>query len=303
MKNFVWLLLICFLLAESIAFAAANPFITKKHAQEPPSALEMKVPRLLQPALTRIAAWQRVIHARLTILGKEIRTNPHGKAFWRFLVFAFIYGMIHALGPGHGKTIVVSYFFSHPGHYLHGLIMGFVLSVVHVFSAVAIIISIRLALQTTRGLTAFDTASCYVEYVSYGLLMLLGGMLCVRTIYEWRQGRQPASAETETHSLKRGVFTAVVTGLIPCPGAALILLFTLSQQIMLAGLLAMLCLATGMGLTTASFACLAITSRTAILRQTTRHHTLLTLSCRLLSLTGGVVILTVGMMCFIGVLV
>jgi nickel/cobalt exporter len=98
----------------------------------------------------------------LTRFGKEIRKHPYSTSFWLFLLFSFTYGVVHALGPGHGKSIVVSYFLSRPGKYFHGVLMGNMLTFVHVFSAILIVLFVRLALNIGEG-TSFETASRNLE--------------------------------------------------------------------------------------------------------------------------------------------
>lgn len=299
MKYVLTALILCACIGSSLPVAAQNPFISGKQEEEQAAPKTLTAPRLLQPVLTAIAKWQRVLKRELTRLGREIRRNPYGRAFWLFLLLSFMYGVVHALGPGHGKTIVVSYFLSRPGHYLHGAAMGHLLTFIHVFSAVSIILIVRLALDST-GLASFEAASGNLGRISYGLLILLGLVLLGRTVYEVRHGHLHAHDDDQEESLQHGLLTAFVTGLIPCPGAALILMFALSQQILTAGLLAMVCVALGMGLTTTIFAVLTIASRKILLHLMTRRQKLLALSQIALSMSGALIIMLFGMVMLFG---
>lgn len=299
MKQCLILFLLCGCLWSSVPAAAQNPFVSGKQEQEEPAKKGFTYPRFLQPMLSTISAWQRTLKRKLTRVGREIREHPYGSSFWLFLFFSFVYGSVHALGPGHGKTIVVSYFLSRPGKYLHGLLMGNLLTFVHVFSAVSIILVVRLVLKTT-GLTSFDAASRNLGRISYALLIILGLVLLGRAVYELRHGHTHGHGEAQDGSLKHGLLTAFVTGLIPCPSAALILMFTLRQQIVLSGILAMFCVALGMGLTTTLFAFFAITSRNILLQLTARHQKLFTTSYLILSITGAFVIIIVGIVFLMG---
>lgn len=40
------------------------------------------------------------------------------------LLLAFGYGVVHALGPGHGKLVVATYFLSHDAQIGRGLVMA-----------------------------------------------------------------------------------------------------------------------------------------------------------------------------------
>lgn len=299
-KIIVCIVLVCCLFG-SLPYTAQNPFVSGKKDAEQPESPGRKYPRFLQPILAKITAWQRVIRQELTRFGKEIREHPYSVSFWLFLLFSFVYGVIHALGPGHGKSIVVSYFLSRPGKYLHGILMGNMLTIVHVSSAVVIVLLIRLVLDTT-GVTSFEAASRNLENISYGLLIVLGLFLLAKGIYELQRGKYKSLGDRPSGNfeLKHLALMAFVTGLVPCPGAALILIYTITQQILFAGLMAMVCVAAGMGATTSLFALVAIASRNTLFRLTARRQKLFIISHAVLSISGALVIITIGTLLLLG---
>ena len=258
-------------------------------------------PQLLQPLLTTIFSWQKTLRHHLTRFGKDIRERPYGSSFWLFLLFSGVYGIVHALGPGHGKSIVVSYFLSHPGKYLHGVLMGNLLTFVHVFSAVALIVTLRVILGIVGGIS-FDTVSKHLGTVSYTLLIILGVCLLVKSVYDLKHGtfKQINEKSAEPFKLKPLLLTAFITGCVPCPGAALILIFSITQDILIAGLGAMVCMAAGMGATTSLFALFAIASRSTVFRLTAGRRKLFILSHTILSLSGGLMILSIGFLLLLG---
>jgi len=101
----------------------------------------------IQTGLALIVSWQKALKEYLVQSSKTIRENPYGKSFWLFLGFSFAYGVIHALGPGHGKSIVVAYFLSRPGNYPQGILLGNTLTFVHVFSAVTVVLIFQFVLE------------------------------------------------------------------------------------------------------------------------------------------------------------
>ena len=69
---------------------------------------------LLWPSLVISAiSWQREVNAQLADLLYDAKTNPL-VAGTSLAGFSFIYGMLHSLGPGHGKVIVTTYLATHP---------------------------------------------------------------------------------------------------------------------------------------------------------------------------------------------
>ena len=57
--------------------------------------------------MARIAAWQTAFNRDLTEAMKSLKTD--GSAFWWLGGISFLYGIVHAAGPGHGKVVISSY--------------------------------------------------------------------------------------------------------------------------------------------------------------------------------------------------
>lgn len=311
MTRIIVLSLLFFVLFGSPVLSAQNPFVpggqdeqkTEEeitHGQEEQKEKkEISYPRLLQPVFSMLALWQKKLRGHLTQVSRDIRANPWGRSFVLFLVFSFIYGVVHALGPGHGKSIVFSYFLSRPGRYIHGVLMGNLITFIHVFSAVAIVLGFYLALKTA-GLSSFEDVSGILEKISYALLMVLGLSLVLYKVRELKRGTLTNLQEYKTAEadFRHLALVALATGLVPCPGAALILLFTITLGILVPGLIAMVCIALGMGVTTTLFALFSIASRNTIFRVTGRKQKIFALSSAALSLIGAFAITMIGSLLF-----
>ncbi len=303
-------LLFCVLLSSPV-LAAQNPFFSggqdeqkteeeiTNRQEEQKEKKENSCPRLLQTVFSMLSVWQKKLRGHLTQVSRDISENPWGHSFLLFLILSFVYGVIHALGPGHGKSIVFSYFLSRPGRYVHGVLMGNLITFVHVFSAVVIVLGFYVALKTA-GLTSFEDVRGILEKISYAFLMVLGLFLVLYRVHELKTGtltnvQQYKTAETDFRHL---ALVALATGLVPCPGAALILLFTITLDILIPGLIAMVCIALGMGLTTTFFALFSIASRNTIFRVTVRSQKIFALSSAALSLIGAFAITIIGSLLF-----
>jgi nickel/cobalt exporter len=119
-------------------------------------------------------------------------------------------------------------------------------------------------------------------------------------VYELKTGKfyniqEYKTAEADFRHLS---LVALATGVVPCPGAALILLFTITLDILVPGLIAMVCIALGMGLTTTLFALFSIASRNTIFRVTARRQKVFVLSSAALSLLGACAITAIGSLLF-----
>jgi nickel/cobalt transporter (NicO) family protein len=256
--------IVIFMLSASTLSWAANPFLSgnKKEVTVKKQSLILKV---FQPALNISHQFQKQLKIKLTTFARDMRKEPWGKSFWLFLLFSFLYGIFHAIGPGHGKSIAMSYFLSRPGSIVQGFLMGNILTFVHVASAVVVIIVLYFIFKVT-GIAQFDELTNTFKIVSYGLLLAVGVYLAGKAISEVKHWQNlDKQSFQETPDMKSLVLTSLVTGLIPCPGAAIILSFSIIMKVMAQGLLAMVFIALGMGLTTSSLALTTILSRKTLM--------------------------------------
>ena len=211
-----------------------------------------------QKIVMQVNRLQAFIKDMITDFGNDIKKDFWGKSLFLFILFSFLYGVVHALGPGHGKSIVTSYFIARPGSYRLGILMAFVLSITHAISGAVFVLVMKLIFASP---VLFSTAMP-VERVSYALLIIIGFFLFIHAIIDIRkEDIEPAPAN---HNIKQLLFVAFTTGMIPCPGAAIILIFTISINIVIVGLIALLAMGIGMGLTTSLFSFIAILSRNTI---------------------------------------
>ncbi|MBA7658347.1 hypothetical protein ES703_66297 [subsurface metagenome] len=97
----------------ALLVAGDNPLISKEPDKK--SVTPVKYPALLQGVLRKIAPLQHRLSNRLVKLIREIKTTHSKRALFIIVFVSLIYGMIHALGPGHGKTLTFSYFLSKKG--------------------------------------------------------------------------------------------------------------------------------------------------------------------------------------------
>ena len=80
------------------------------------TAAPTQEPSLIQKVLFQVAQMQARLNAELT---ETIRAAQDGDSLAPALAIigaAFLYGVLHAAGPGHGKAVVATYFLTHPAH-------------------------------------------------------------------------------------------------------------------------------------------------------------------------------------------
>ena len=195
---------------------------------------------------------------------------------------AFLYGVVHALGPGHGKLVVVSYFLSRDARIGRGLLMGLQIAIFHVLSAMVVVALADLLLRQALGGPPAEVAG--VRLASYGLIAAIGLVMtaeAVRRSYLRRQGVKTSQAccghgpASDVHDpgphasgeRVRQCALSLGVGLVPCTGSVLILLYAMANDILFAGMLLVAAIAAGMAITMGALGILSVVARRAVARR------------------------------------
>lgn len=191
------------------------------------------------------------------------------------LLIAFLYGVFHALGPGHGKTVIVGYFLGRGGSIAHGMAMAAWIALSHVIGAIVVVGLVHVALVNMLATPVEE--NLWLRLASYGAILLIGLVMLFLALRDRRHAHAHAHghhghdhhghgdhghdhAHHDTHhghshslrGLREQKLLAVAAGFIPCSGAILILVFAFTNGILLMGMLMTLFIAIGMGLTLAA---------------------------------------------------
>jgi nickel/cobalt exporter len=102
---------------------------------------------------------------------------------------SFIYGVVHALGPGHGKTIISSYVVANEETVRRGVVISFIAAALQATTAVALIGILAIALNASG--IAIKSWTLQLESVSYALIALVGlWLLTTQLVRIWRRWRE-----------------------------------------------------------------------------------------------------------------
>ena len=162
--------------ASAVPETAAEPAVEKTAAVVPAAGPE-KPAEKTRSLYTVIAEEQKVLREKLTAAISAMKSGEWD-AIWKFLFICLVYGMLHALGPGHGKSIVVGYFIARRGRWRQGVALGAGITVTHTMSAVLLLL-ILYAIFKATVFNAFETGRIGIERASYALIMLTGVLLVV----------------------------------------------------------------------------------------------------------------------------
>lgn len=196
------------------------------------------------------------------------------------LPLGIVFGAIHALTPGHGKSVLVTYLIGSRLAVLRGMAVAGTLALTHVASAV--VIALIAAPLVTRTLGNVGRAPI-LEDISRGILALIGVWLVWRAV----RGRTQ-------HPKHEGYAVGVVAGLVPCPLTLFVMFYALSRDIVEAGLTFALAMMIGVATTLILFATLAILTRDRLVDFLHRHGARVGRLTRLLDGTAGLLLIAIG---------
>jgi nickel/cobalt transporter (NicO) family protein len=99
-------------------------------------------------------------------------SKDDGTAMWGLFGVSFLYGVFHAVGPGHGKAVISSYLVANEETWRRGVVLSFASATVQ--SVVAIIVVTIAALVVGATARAIGMTVHVIEIVSYVLIILMG---------------------------------------------------------------------------------------------------------------------------------
>jgi nickel/cobalt transporter (NicO) family protein len=216
-----------------------------------------------------LAERQRALNDAIADAFHRVETAGSDAALALILGLAFVYGMVHAVGPGHGKSVVASYFVAHRARWTSGILMGSAISLLQGLSA-TILVGLLAVILKSKQIEVLDRGTL-VELVSYGLIVAVGVFMFWRAAsgrshghdHDDDQGRQHDGHRHAMARLDRRLIVA--TGLTPCASAIIILLFALANDAFGLGAIAVAVLTVGMAVTISAIGVLTVLGRRALL--------------------------------------
>jgi ABC-type nickel/cobalt efflux system permease component RcnA len=165
-----------------------------------PKAAPLRAKGPFGSVLSWVAQTQQKMQRQLATAVKNLKSgNAVGAAL--FLAgLSFAYGVVHAVGPGHGKAIISSYVVANEETVRRGILISFLAAALQALTAVALVSVLLVALSAT-GLQV-NAWTNQLETVSYGMIALVGLYLLVTELIRlWRRWRAPQeTAPVQAHN-------------------------------------------------------------------------------------------------------
>ena len=228
------------------------------------------------PLLGDIQGW---LHSGVSAELKDVAAGVDPFNLVAAMSIAAAFGMVHALMPGHGKTVIVSYYLGRPARFLSSVGTSAILVLTHVGSAVVLVLAGFIVIRRTIGGAGRAPA---FEIASSVLIIAIGLWLLFRAL------------RPHEHAATDGRVLAFVTGLVPCPLTTFVMVYASAQGIIGAGLLVSAGMAIGMTATIASFALAAVLLRGGLMAVMERTENLRSHVGRSLEVASAVAIIAFG---------
>lgn len=133
---------------------------------------------------------------------KDLKAQGSMTAAWALIVVSFIYGVLHAAGPGHGKAVISSYVLANERTVKRGIALSFLAAFFQALSAITIIAVLVIFMRATSF--QIKGVEQWITTLSWGLIAALGAWLLYTQIKILWQAWHASRADTETPSAHHG---------------------------------------------------------------------------------------------------
>ena len=166
------------------------------------------------------SAW---IKDRLASYTRRVVGGGDRAAFWIALGMAVLFGMLHVLGPGHGKVFTLAYFSSRNARLGEGLMLSGLINILDSLSAFLLVGLTYGVLSLTIQNTGAPVGRI-TRIVAYSAIALIGFVHVIIHIVGHRKGAEAGGRPLRPWML------AFSVGLIPCPVSSALLAYGMAQQ-------------------------------------------------------------------------
>lgn len=176
------------------------------------------------------------------------------------LFVSFIYGMVHAIGPGHGKALAFSYFTSHKSSFFKAFLISLGSSFVHIIGALVLVLISLFILDSFFNSFVNDWVKVLTQ-ISASMIILLAGYLlfnalknracacnsCQKSSRVWSVTK-PNTSTLKTKLVKKDLYFVLTAGLVPCPGTVVLFIYAFVLKTYFAVFLAAIFISLGMAI-------------------------------------------------------
>ena len=264
---------------------------------------------------------QQAFYGSMSGTLRQIKSSSPYAAAWTLMFLSFGYGIFHAAGPGHGKTVISAWLLATENELKRGIFIAFLSSIIQALVAI-LLVSALLLVVASAGSTARDVAG-FLESASYAMIGAMGLYLIWTALRPHVQhahhdhhdhhhhdhthdehcghAHAPEAKQVQGEwSFTKAFSLAFAVGIRPCTGAILVLILANALGIYWAGVASTLVMAIGTFLTVSIIAAIAVYSKKLAMRLASRDDRWLDWLGFALRIGGGLAIAGFGGLLFWG---
>ncbi len=223
-----------------------------------PSPPVQKVAEKTLTPLEKLGILLESYKTKMKNLIEDIKETNSLLSYSWLLFFSFIYGVLHAVGPGHGKSLVSAYFLSENHSLKKALTISMLIGVVHTFSAFILTVTIYFLLNILFA-NIFTDIEKVATKISAGIIILIAlYLLYKKYTYKTKMtfsiqnpnlttshnSSSCGCGSCTTNSTDLGVILSA--GIVPCAGTVSVFLFTMGLGVYFVGFLSAIFMSLGM---------------------------------------------------------
>jgi len=314
--------------AASAAADSASPSATTPLAE---AHQPLMLPEFMRPLLAASVIWQGTLNARIAGAAQRLHVASSATTWFTLIGVAFLYGVLHAVGPGHGKLVASTYLGSRDTRIMQAVSLATWSAAVQATSAIVLVFgSVWLAKE---GVATVLSSAASLDVASYALLCLAGGWTVYSTLARRDCCANPAalklvpdqrSASTDTsredasylgaklrlHAAPSAgmsrfgrsnrpvtsqiLATGFASGVRPCVGSIFVLIASVAAHAPWVGIAATFAIGAGVALTVTLFGLGAVGANRFIIGRSFRLRSKLQAAQRIAALTGASLIVLFG---------
>lgn len=255
---------------------------------------------LFNKFIKKNASFQKEIKNRLAILAQDYNNTGSISAIFLIFLFAFLYGILHSLGPGHGKVFIFSYILTEKPKVLKAITLSYLIALVHAISGLVVALILIFVLnEYSTSLFSTSNSQTIISRFSYAILILLGLYIAIKTILKKEHSHNINTNKTD--KIKLLPFIASI-GFVPCPGTIIIVTFLASIGLFSIGIASVIFIVLGMGFTISLIGLISIFSKQLLLKIGTSDQKVKQNLYNYISIFGSILLVIFGSLFFIGTL-
>ena len=200
----------------------------------------------------------------------DIEKGEDKYALFFLLMASFLYGVLHALGPGHGKALAFSYFSARKSTYLEAFGISLATAFVHIIGSLILVLVSVFVLQSVLNRFMEDSIS-YITAFSAVIIMLLALYILYRKLSKKTNACCACNVDLKNTSFstnstnmnfiktntnkpvldtkrskKQDLIFVLTAGIIPCPGTVLLFVYAFLLKTYFSVILASIAISVGM---------------------------------------------------------